>query len=84
MSSIFNLIMTEHPAWRSTKHGHHRVFALADGGQWLVTADGSRPDRQEDGVGDGPGAAPGGLPGRGGGPRWTACPRTSNRCRHCG
>lgn len=40
MSSAFNLVMTEHAAWRNTAHGHHRVFALDDdGGQWLVTVD---------------------------------------------
>ena len=31
-------LMTEHAAWRTTEHGRHRVFVLADGGQWLVTA----------------------------------------------
>lgn len=41
MSETFQLVMTEHPAWRITERGSYRVFALPDGGQWLVTIKGS-------------------------------------------
>lgn len=47
MSETFRFVMTEHPAWRITGQGSYRVFALPDGGQWLVTIQGgellSRP-----------------------------------------
>ena len=47
MSDTFRFVMTEHPAWRITGQGSYRVFALPDGGQWLVTIQGgellSRP-----------------------------------------
>jgi DNA-3-methyladenine glycosylase II len=41
MSETFRLVMTEHPAWRITEQGSYRVFAPPDGGQWLVTIQGS-------------------------------------------
>ena len=41
MSETFQLVMTEHPAWRVTERGSYRVFALTGGGQWLVTIKGS-------------------------------------------
>jgi DNA-3-methyladenine glycosylase II len=41
MSETFRLVMTDHPAWRITGQGSYRVFALPDGGQWLVTIQGS-------------------------------------------
>jgi DNA-3-methyladenine glycosylase II len=43
MPDAFQFVMTEHAAWRPTKEGHHRVFALSDGGQWLVTTQGNEP-----------------------------------------
>ena len=47
MPDKFRFVMTEHPAWRITEQGGYRVFALPDGGQWLVTTQGgellSRP-----------------------------------------
>jgi DNA-3-methyladenine glycosylase II len=36
MSETFRFVMAEHAAWRIAQHGRHRVFALPDGGQWLV------------------------------------------------
>ena len=41
MSETFRSVITEHAAWRSTERGRYRVFALPDGGQWLVRANGS-------------------------------------------
>ncbi len=47
MPETFRFVMTEHPAWRITGQGSYRVFALPDGGQWIVTIQGgellSRP-----------------------------------------
>jgi DNA-3-methyladenine glycosylase II len=47
MPESFRFVMTEHPAWRITEQGSYRVFALPDGGQWIVTIQGgellSRP-----------------------------------------
>lgn len=40
MSETFRFI-TEHAAWRITERGRYRVFALSDGGQWLVRVSGS-------------------------------------------
>jgi DNA-3-methyladenine glycosylase II len=40
MSETFRFVITEHAAWRITERGKSRVFALRDGGQWLVRADG--------------------------------------------
>ena len=36
MSETFRSVITEHAAWRITQRGRYRVFALPDGGQWLV------------------------------------------------
>jgi DNA-3-methyladenine glycosylase II len=41
MSKTFRLVMTDHPAWRITRQRSYRVFALPDGGQWLITIQGS-------------------------------------------
>ncbi len=41
MSETFRFVITEHAAWRITERGRHRVFALPDGGQWLVRVSGS-------------------------------------------
>ncbi len=40
MSETFRSVITEHVAWRITQHGGYRVFALPDGGQWLIRANG--------------------------------------------
>ncbi|MGH4016231.1 MAG: hypothetical protein ACRDSL_20370 [Pseudonocardiaceae bacterium] len=40
MSTTFDFVMTEHPAWL-TANGHQRVFALPDGERHLVTVSGS-------------------------------------------
>jgi DNA-3-methyladenine glycosylase II len=40
MSGTYRFVLTEHAAWRATPSGSCRVFALPDGGQWLVTIDG--------------------------------------------
>ena len=41
MPEPFRFVITEHAAWRITERGRHRVFALPDGGQWLVRVSGS-------------------------------------------
>ena len=41
MPETFRFVITEHAAWRITERGRHRVFALPDGGQWLVRVSGS-------------------------------------------
>jgi DNA-3-methyladenine glycosylase II len=41
MPETFRSVITEHAAWRTTQRGRYRVFALPDGGQWLVRANGS-------------------------------------------
>jgi DNA-3-methyladenine glycosylase II len=41
MSETFRFVVTEHAAWRSTENGRYRVFALPDGGQWLIRVSGS-------------------------------------------
>ena len=41
MTETFRFVITEHAAWRSTERGRYRVFALPDGGQWLVRVRGS-------------------------------------------
>jgi DNA-3-methyladenine glycosylase II len=43
MPETFRSVITEHAAWRITQRGQYRVFALPDGGQWLVRANGSEP-----------------------------------------
>jgi DNA-3-methyladenine glycosylase II len=40
MSETFRSVITEHTAWRITQRDRYRVFALPDGGQWLVRANG--------------------------------------------
>jgi DNA-3-methyladenine glycosylase II len=37
MSTTFDFVMVEHPAWQPTDNGSRRVFALPDGGRYLVT-----------------------------------------------
>jgi DNA-3-methyladenine glycosylase II len=41
MPETFRSVITEHAAWRATPHGQYRVFALPDGGQYLVRVNGS-------------------------------------------
>jgi DNA-3-methyladenine glycosylase II len=41
MPEAFRSVITEHAAWRTAQRGQYRVFALPDGGQWLVHANGS-------------------------------------------
>lgn len=41
MPETFRFVITEHAAWRITERGRYRVFALPDGGQWLVRVSGS-------------------------------------------
>ena len=36
MSETSRFVITEHAAWRITERGRNRIFALPDGGQWLV------------------------------------------------
>ena len=43
MSDTFRFVITEHAAWRITGQGSYRVFALPDGGQWLVPVHGGEP-----------------------------------------
>jgi DNA-3-methyladenine glycosylase II len=40
MSTTFDFVMTEHPAWQPATCGCHRVFALPDGGRYLATTNG--------------------------------------------
>ena len=40
MPETFHSVITEHAAWRTTQRSRYRVFALPDGGQWLVRANG--------------------------------------------
>jgi len=40
MSTTFDFVMSEHPAWQPTTSGCHRVFALLDGGHYLATTNG--------------------------------------------
>jgi DNA-3-methyladenine glycosylase II len=40
MSETFRSVITEHAAWRITERGRYRVFALPDGGQWLIRVNG--------------------------------------------
>ena len=40
MHETFRFVITEHAAWRITEGGRYRVFALSDGGQWLVRVKG--------------------------------------------
>jgi hypothetical protein len=40
MPETFRSVITEHAAWRTTQRSRYRVFALPDGGQWLVRANG--------------------------------------------
>jgi DNA-3-methyladenine glycosylase II len=40
MRRTSRFVVTEHAAWRSTECGRYRVFALPDGGQWLVRVSG--------------------------------------------
>jgi len=40
MSETFRFVITEHAAWRITERGRYRVFALPDGGQWLIRVNG--------------------------------------------
>lgn len=40
MSTTFDFVMTEHPAWQSITSDRHRVFALPDGGRYLATTNG--------------------------------------------
>ena len=40
MPETFRFVMTEHAAWRITERGRYRVFALPDGGQWLIRVSG--------------------------------------------
>lgn len=40
MPEKFHSVITEHAAWRTTQRGRYRVFALPDGGQWLVRVNG--------------------------------------------
>lgn len=42
MSDSYQLVVTEHPAWRITEPGKYRVFTLRDNGQWLVTISGNK------------------------------------------
>jgi DNA-3-methyladenine glycosylase II len=42
MPEAFRSVITEHAAWRTTQRGQYRVFALSDGGQWLVRVNGSK------------------------------------------
>lgn len=41
MSDTFDFVMTEHAAWQPTPGGRQRVFALVDGGRYLLTVSGS-------------------------------------------
>lgn len=40
MPETFRFVVTEHAAWRITERGRYRVFALPDGGQWLIRVSG--------------------------------------------
>ena len=40
MPETSRFVITEHAAWRITERGRYRVFALPDGGQWLVRVSG--------------------------------------------
>ena len=40
MPETCRLVITEHAAWRTTERGRYRLFALPDGGQWLVRVSG--------------------------------------------
>ena len=40
MPETFRFVITEHAAWRITERVRYRVFALPDGGQWLVRVSG--------------------------------------------
>lgn len=40
MPETSRFVITEHAAWRMTERGRYRVFALPDGGQWLVRVSG--------------------------------------------
>lgn len=38
MPTAFDFAMTEHVAWRTSEHGHRRMFGLPDGSRWLVAS----------------------------------------------
>jgi DNA-3-methyladenine glycosylase II len=42
MSDTYRSVVTEHAAWHVTGPDRYRVFALPDGGQWLITTRGNK------------------------------------------
>ncbi len=42
MPETSRFVITEHAAWRIAERGRYRVFALPDGGQWLVRVNGGK------------------------------------------